>query len=195
MIAHYGNLASELNIVRTRYLAHLFVSITSRSVQNFIFISQLLSSTLTLTLTSFNRAYGNLDPELNIIRTRYLENFFVSITSPSVQNFKFLFSTLTLTLTLTLISFNRAYGNLDPELNVIRTRYLENFFVSITSTSAQNFKFLFSTLTLTLTLTLISFNRAYGNLGPGLNIIRTRYLEHLFVSITSRSVRNFNKKY
>ena len=106
-----------------------------------------------------------------------------------------MFQLSTLTLTLTLKFFNRAYSNLDPELNIIRTRYLENFFVSKTSTSVQNFKFLSSTLTLTLTLTLTSFNRAYGNLDPELNIIRTRYLEHLFVSITSRSVRYFNKKY
>ena len=39
----------QLNIIRTRYLTHLFVSITSRNVQNFNF------STLTLTLTSLDR--------------------------------------------------------------------------------------------------------------------------------------------
>ena len=41
----------QLNIIRTRYLTHLFVSITSRNVQNFNFSTL----TLTLTLTSLDR--------------------------------------------------------------------------------------------------------------------------------------------
>ena len=52
----------QLKIIGTRYLAYLFVSITPRSVNNFIFLSQLLTLTLILTLTFLNRALRQFGP-------------------------------------------------------------------------------------------------------------------------------------